>query len=43
MEYAYAYRATNTRGQDVLGVIYAPDIDMAYARIRQSALKARSV
>lgn len=42
-DFAYSYRATNTRGQDVLGVIYAPDIDMAYARIRQSALKARSV
>ncbi len=43
MELAYAYRATNARGQDVLGVIYAPDVDMAYARIRQSALKARTV
>lgn len=40
---AYSYRATNARGQDVMGTIYAPDIDMAYARIRQSALKARSV
>ena len=43
MEFAYSYRATNARGQDVLGTIYAPNIDMAYARIRQSALKARSV
>jgi len=43
MEFAYRYRASNARGQEIGGMIYAPNLDMAYARIRQSALKARSV
>lgn len=43
MEFAYRYRASNARGQEINGMIYAPNLDMAYARIRQSALKARSV
>lgn len=43
MDLAYRYIATNARSQEVRGVVYAPDIDLAYARIKQGALRARRV
>lgn len=42
-EFAYRYSARNARNQDVRGVIFAANVDMAYARIKQSAMRAQSV
>ena len=43
IELAYRYTATNARNQEVKGVVFAENIDLAYARIKQSSMRARQV
>jgi len=43
IELAYRYIATNARNQEVQGVVFAEDIDLAYARIKQSSMRPRHI
>lgn len=43
MDFAYRYSATNARNQSVSGVVYAANLDIAFARIKSSSMRAHDV
>ncbi len=43
IHFAYRYTATNARNQEVKGVVFAENEDLAYAHIKQSSMRARQI